>query len=351
MAEENYTALLPIYGHLKHRLFRDEVSFVMMPLYVRSRKRDMVTHNYLYPFFHLRHGDGLKGWQLWPLVGHEHKVVTTKTNSWNEVETVGGHDKFFALWPIYFRQTAGTGTDNPEKHHAALPLYSLMRSPRRDSSTVPWPIGVTHTVDRAKKYTEWAAPWPLIVFARGEGKTTSRVWPLFSQSHNDTLESHWYLWPVYKYNRITSAPLDRERTRLLLFLYSDVTEKNTETGEELRRVDLWPLFTARRDFNGNRRLQIFSLLEPIVPNNKSVERNYSPLWSLWRAEKNAPSGAASRSLLWNLYRREVTPETKKCSLLFGLFQYQSNPADRRWRLLYIPLGKASKPVKDAPAVR
>ena len=113
--ELNYTALLPIYGTLKNRLFRDEVHFVMLPLYVQSRKRDIVTDNYLYPIFHLRHGNGLRGWQFWPLIGREHKEITTKTNSWGESELVGGHDKLFVLWPFYLNQTSGIGTDNPQK--------------------------------------------------------------------------------------------------------------------------------------------------------------------------------------------------------------------------------------------
>ncbi len=36
---ENYTALLPFYGHLKNRLFRDDIFFVMLPLYVQTTKR------------------------------------------------------------------------------------------------------------------------------------------------------------------------------------------------------------------------------------------------------------------------------------------------------------------------
>src|ERR1043165_9679091 len=63
--EKNYTALLPIYGHLQNRFFRDELKFTLMPLYIQSRKRDVVTENYLYPFFHVRRGNGLKGWQFW----------------------------------------------------------------------------------------------------------------------------------------------------------------------------------------------------------------------------------------------------------------------------------------------
>jgi hypothetical protein len=226
---------------------------------------------------------------------------------------------------------------------ACIPLYSVSRSKLRDSTTYFWPLGVTHTIEREKKYDEWDAPWPLIEFARGEGKTTSRVWPVFSRAHNQYLEDDWYLWPVYKYNRVNAPPLDRKRTRILFFLYSDTEEKNTETGMAKRRRDFMPLFTHRRDFNGNEHLQVLSILEPIFPTNKSIERDYSPLYALWRADRNPRAGTSSQSLLWNLYRRDVTPKTKKISLLLGLFQYQSGPEGSRYRLCYIPLGKTKNP--------
>src|SRR5438477_494076 len=307
--ELNYTALVPFYGRLKNRLFRDEIRFVLLPLYARSRKKDIVTDNYLYPFFHLRQGDALRGWQLWPVTGYEHKDVTTRTNLQDEVETIGGHKKFFALWPIFFNQNLGLGTENPPHHQALLPLYSSLRSPRRDSTTVPWPFGLTFTDDRVKKYREVGAPWPLIVFARGEGKTANRVWPLFSHAKTPILESDFFLWPLYKYSRAHAPPLDRERTRILFFLYSDLVEKNEGTGAALQRTDLWPLFTAKRDRDGNERLQLIAPLEPLLPNNKGIERNYSPLWSIWRSEKSARTGASSQSFLWNLYRLHTTPET------------------------------------------
>ncbi len=346
----NYTALMPFYGHLKNRFFRDEIFFVLWPGYVQSRKRDVVTDNYLYPIFHLRKGDALEGWQVWPLIGNEHKGVTTRTNGFGEVETIGGHDKFFALWPIFFNQRTGIGTESPQRRQALLPFYSVLRSPHRDSSTYIWPF-FTYTDDREKKHREWDVPWPFIVVARGEGKTTTRFWPLFSRSHNETLESNFYLWPIYKYNRRHIAPSDRKRTRILFFLFSHNTEKNEETGQSLRRTDLWPLFTSRRDMDGNERLQILAVLEPFVPNNKSIERNYSPLWSLWRSERNARTGETSQSLLWNLYRHEAARETKKTSLLFGLYQYQSDPKGKRWRLFYIPFGKPGNSVNEQPKAK
>lgn len=343
----NYTALFPFYGHIKDRLFRNDIFFVLFPLYLETRKRDVVTDNYLFPVFHLRRGNGLQGWQCWPLVGNEHKDMTLRTNGFGETEIIGGHDRFFALWPIYFYQNNGLGTDHPEKFRATWPLYTLSRSPQRDATTVLWPF-FTWIDDRAKKYREWEGPWPFIVVARGEGKTTTRFWPLFSRAHNDTLTSDFYLWPLYKYNRLHTESLDRERTRILFYLFVDVTEKNIATGAERERMDLWPLFAWRRDFNGNRRLQILAPVEAALPNNRGVERNWSPLWSLWRSENNPSAGATSQSLLWNLYRRETAPAAKKCSLLFGFFQYQSDSEMKKIRLFYIPVLKWHTPA-DRPA--
>ena len=135
--------------------------------------------------------------------------------------------------------------------------------------------------------------------------------------------------------------MDRERTRILFFLYSWVNLKNTETGKTFQRSDFWPLYTHRKELNGNERLQIMAILEPIFPNNKSMQRDYAQLYSFWRAEKNPKTGAASQSLLWNLYRHEVTPQAKKTSLLFGLLQYESTRAGKHWRVCYLPARKTA----------
>src|ERR1039457_5299245 len=87
----NYTAVVPFYGHPKNRLFRDEMFFIAFPLFGETRKRDVVTDNYLFPIVHVRRGDGLNGWQVWPFAGREHKDVTTQTNGFGDVARVGGH--------------------------------------------------------------------------------------------------------------------------------------------------------------------------------------------------------------------------------------------------------------------
>ena len=335
---------MPFYGHIRNRLLLNDVFFVMFPFYAETRKKDVVTDNYVYPFFALRHGDGLTGWQFWPVVGREHKDITSATNGFGDVSLVPGHDTFFALSPIYYDNTAGVGSDNPEKSLGVFPFYARLRSPQRDSTTVLWPF-FSWIDDRGKKYHEWQGPWPFVIFTRGEGKHTSRVWPLFSQSHDQRFESDSYLWPLYQYHGYHTEQLLQERTRVMFYLYENTLEKNLLTGAEKRRVDMWPFFQWHRDAKGSERLRVLALLEPVLPDQRGIERNWAPLWSLWRADDNATTGCQSRSLLWNLYRSERTPTAKKTSLLFGLFQYNDDGATEKLRLFYCPAFAMHKQVK------
>lgn len=360
--EQDYTAVWPFYGRLVNRLYYQEIRFVMWPIWVKTRREgsvsrspeeeftspffrwreqrrvDITTYNVIAPLFHYREGPDLKGWQALPLFSWEKKGITHRTDKWGDEEMVPGHRHLTILWPLFFSQDRKLGTLNEEKFRAFLPFFSIMRSPYRDSSTYLWPIGVTSTDDRARHYKEVGVPWPFIVFAWGEGKSTTRIWPFYSRSENGSLESRFIMWPVWKYNALHAETLDRRRARILWFLYSNTVEENKETGDFRRRMDFWPLFTHRKEMDGRKRLQILAPLEPLLPNVDSIERDWSPLWSLWRSESNPNTEARSQSLFWNLYRRESSPETRKCSLLFGLFQYQSNAERSRVRLFYIPFG-------------
>lgn len=330
--ERAYWSLFPIYGTVRNRLFRDEIEYAAFPLWMKSRKGTMTTHNVLFPFLHLREGPGLAGWQFWPLAGHEHLDPSTRTNLSDQEEIVPGHDKTFAAWPLWFRNRTGLGTTNEGRIDAVLPLLYRERSPLRDHTSVMWPL-FSWTDDREKQFHQWNAPWPLVSFARGEGRTMDRVLPFFSVGHSPTLEAETYMWPLYRRRRIHTESMDRERRQYGMFLYVDLKERNPETGKAARRIDSWPFFSWTRDPEGKERLQAFSIMEPLR-RGAGLERNWSPLWSVWRQEWDPSEGAESQSLLWNLYRRDSRPELTKGSLLFGLVQYQTSSAGRRWRWFY-----------------
>ncbi|HEY3863201.1 MAG TPA: hypothetical protein VGO59_15070 [Verrucomicrobiae bacterium] len=334
----NYTAVFPFGGHLENRLFRDDIKFILFPIYSETRKKDVVTDNYVYPMFDRRRGNGLAGWQAWPVAGHNRKTPTLATNSMQETETVGGFDKWFAAWPFYFKTRDGLGTTNPASSLTIVPFYSQARAPLRDQTSYGFPFGFNSIHDREQGYEEHDLLWPLFVQAHGS-KTVHRWFPFYSRAEHDGLESIFYGFIIYKYNRLQSPPLDRRRTRILYFLYSDTVERNTQSHDFKRRVDVWPFYSYHRELDGKRRTQVLAVLEPFLPNNRTIVREYSQVWSFWRAEKNPQTGATSQSLLWNLYRHERVGKSKKASLLFGLFQYQSSPEGGHWRIFYHNFGR------------
>ena len=335
--EENYLAIVPFYGTLKNRLFYEEVHFVMFPIYSQTKKKGAVTDNYLVPIFHIRHGMGLKGWQVFPLYGHEVKTPFSFTNKYDELEFSPGHEKRFILWPLYLESTTGIGSTNQLFQRAILPFFSYQESELRHSITAPWPIGLTLTRDEEKKYNEIGFPWPLFVIARGEGKNITRFWPIYGTASNPYKQSDFYLWPIYKYNKLITDSEDIERVRIALFLYSDsVTTKKDNTNTS-RRTSLWPLFHHYIDADGKQKLTSPALLEPIFPSNKPIERNYSPLWGLCREEKNLKDGKYSKSLFWNLLREDTTKEKHKCSALFGLIQVEKTQDSTKVKLFHIPV--------------
>ncbi len=340
----DYLAIIPFYGHVRNRLFRDEVRFVLPPLWVESSKRGMVTKNFLFPVFHVRTGAGTTGWQAWPLLGAESRSPSVRTNALDEPEVVPGHSLKFLAWPFLLHEKAGVGGPNPTTNFFAFPWYLRTRSPQMDFT---WWMGFSHRTRRADNFEEWAYPWPFLGHARGPGKHADRFFPFWGKATNATQQSDFLLWPLYTHRRLQSGTLDRERFRILFMGYSSTREEDTTTGRAAKRRSLWPLFTWRRQADGKERLQVMAPVEPAMPGNKSVERLYSPLWSVWRSESDPARKTASRSLLWNLWRHERSGAQSRASLLFGAIQSRTGPHGRSWRIMGLPLG--SSPTQ-APAI-
>lgn len=345
---KNYTALMPFYGTVRNRMLRDEIKVVMFPVYGMSRKRDVKTHNYFYPFFHLRRGDNLRGWQLWPLLGHEVKKPFV-TNDYLGLEVhMPGHRKDFALWPFMFRNHTEIGTTNETHETTVIPLFNVLRSPARDSTAVLWPF-FRYVDDRGARYREWGFPYPFWGIARGEGKYMNRVWPLYSHAENPEQSSAFILWPLLRMQTVDTDDLVRRRQRVVFFLFNNLREENPQTGKKLHRQDLWPLYSYRKA-NGKSRLQILSILAPVIANNKGIERNWSPLWALWRSEENEETKTRSESLLWNLWRRKVSPEERVSSYFFGLLNTRKTADGTQWRWFH-PVRKSdgeNKPDNGLP---
>lgn len=337
----DYLAIAPLFGHLRNRLFRDEVRFALFPLWLQTRKRDVTTDNLVAPFFHRRRGGGVSGWQFWPVFGTETKVPTLRTNVIDEAELVPGHRRHFFAWPFVLLDRNGLGGPNPTTNVFFFPTHLRTRSPEMDHT---WWLFFSHRNHRARQFEEWAYPWPFLGHARGPGKHANRIWPLWGSATNASQQSDFIAWPFYTHKGVTSPTFNRQRHRFLYFAYSDLIEEDRANRTALRRRDLWPLLAWRRDHANRERLQLLAPLEGIFPHNKSIERLYSPLWSVWRSESDPTTRSRSQSFLWNLWRHESRADSSRSSVLFGLVQTHRTDGHRHWRIL----GFGPKPALTSP---
>ncbi len=343
-AGEHYWGVLPFYGRVHNRLGQDEADWVMFPLYAHFVKQGVETSYSPWPLISRTRGEKRSGFRVVPLYGEDRQEGVSELR--------------FVLWPLYIQQRTGLDSDNPEELLSILPFYIRQHSKGRDSTTVLWPF-FTHTQDREGRYEQWDAPWPIVKIARGEGRTITRFFPLFSVERqalrNEFLlkeverSNLILLFPLYMHSVDTIATGRTVQDRILWWLYSDT--RQTGQDGDTRRIDTFPLFHYERDREGRVAFWTLALLEPFFPGNEKIEQNYSPLWTLYSYRRN-PAGNSSWSFLWNLLRQEESRrgvtveilgpvltyreagEDAHFSLLAGLFEYDVRSGVRSVRLFH-----------------
>jgi hypothetical protein len=346
----HYKAIFPFYGSLYERLWRQEIHFIMFPLYSRTVNKQGITHrNYLYPFFSMTDGDRASGFSFWPLYGHE--------------EQEGVFDKRFVLWPFYIHEKTGQNTVNPTLTTLVFPLYSRSVSPLKESWSVLWPF-VGHSVTYASaegedrtstdlvmggqqfrptakvRGEEWDYLWPLWYTYRGEGgRRADSYLPFYSRVQKISGVKTWYGWPVFSRDRLESDVYREEYDRVLFWLYTDRRKEWPVDGAQGRRIAAWPLFLYRAEPGGDRRFSFPALIEPIL-DRQGVEDNWAPLWRIYQRLSRA-DGTVAESFLWNLYWRERRGKDVAVEL-FPLFSYRRTENHRHFALLKGIVGFGSR---------
>ena len=346
----SYFALFPLFGKLKHKYGKEEISFALFPLFLQTKNEGVTNTNVIWPFFGAYSGEGVSGGRFWPLYG--------------QFENEGKLEDRFALWPIYTHRKRNfygeTITSN-----AFLPFYYGVDMPGRRQRTYLWPF-ISTVDDSNKDVKRRDIPWPFVTFSRGT-VNTNRIWPFYSLRKEKDYEAGFIMWPMYGYKKYVFGDYIRTRKTLGLFIYKDITDVPTEEGGRSgKAVHLWPLFSYKTRPDGSSYFHFLSLLETFLSENPPRERNWAPFWSfiVWRMDEE---GNQSSSILWNTIRTERTKdgakkfelrpiipvisfedseERSKFYLLGGLLGYKSTPEKKTLRILFIPVNISSNKKDD-----
>lgn len=340
----SFFAFFPIYGDMRDKFSKDEIEFFLFPLFLRTTNDKFVNYSFLWPFFGYYTGEGQEGFRFWPFFGYRKRGQILKED--------------FILWPLYVSKHwvyYGKETD----YLSFFPFYSTFRSSEREQNTYLWPF-FSYLRDRDKNIERWDVPWPILNITRGS-KSENRFFPFYANEKGKTYEEGFFLWPLYRYETLTLEDFMRTRRDFLLFLYSDIEEKPIlEGGREGRRISLWPIFTYRRDREGNKNFFMFSLFEPFL-SNKRLDRNYSSLWRIYQWQRSK-DGNWFMSFFWNtirfqneedqieikvhpivpLFSLESSEKGSKIYLLGGFLGYRSSEHEKTIKLFYIPVSFSRK---------
>ncbi|MGC8809325.1 MAG: hypothetical protein ACP5Q3_03635 [bacterium] len=330
---EPYGGFFPLGGSLKNRFGKDEMNFVLWPIYSDSREGENKTYTFLWPIFTHTSGGGKEGFKIWPLLGYESKEKS--------------YEKSFFLWPFFHFEKRYLYTDDPTEISMFFPFYVSQASSRRATRTILWPF-FNYTYDEDDHYKQIDFPWPFLQWAKGDNKSIFRIFPLYGHKHWEERESGYILWPLYWYDRQEEADYSISRRRYLLFS-KDQVEIWSKEGKRAHTLRIWPLFYYGLRKEGSVHFYFPALL-PI--DDEGFERNWGPLLRLYEYYRN-PQGEIESRFLWGFYvhRQSAQRELYELSFLFtlyraenlfyfsllrGLVEYRAAGRQRAFRFLYAP---------------
>jgi hypothetical protein len=286
------------------------------------------SHNVLWPFISRTTGPGIEKLRVFPFYGYAEK----------EAEWL----KRFVLWPFWtsVRHTA------PDRRGFGFVLFPLCGHARVGTDTESWMVlPPFFRFSRKGDHAECHAPWPVFQYASGDYEKLY-VWPVWGRKSKGPIDSWFFLWPVMRGERIVRSSYTAQRFLFLPFVQHETRvappaarDPDEPAGEgetagarpSYRYLKLWPLFNYRRR---EQRMEFRLLALWPFKNARSIERNYSPLWTLY--ERTANEAGKEDRFLWGLFRWRRDEAGNRAVTVFPLFSEKKTcdaETTKEWKIL------------------
>lgn len=325
---ERHFSIVPFYGN-----FGGKTKFVLLPFYLRTvNSEGAVSRNFLWPFFAFYSGQS-NGFRFWPFFGRFEDGNSRST---------------FALWPLYF-DIKKRVNETDRRYKAFFPFYYRVDYGTESHTVYMWPF-FQKSVDPKRNLRSLHLPWPIINFKKSDTERRVRFFPFFEKSEVFGLKkTNFFLWPLYVSSRVRLKSHEYKKDSFLIAL-KIVREVpfDKRRGMPLK-VDLWPVFSYKRDGRGHSYFHALSPFEPFIGSSAKLYRNYAFLWRILEVRRKQGEGTAVSVLFGTLNFRKSCDESF-FHVAGKAFGYASDLRGRRMRFLFLPL-KVGSPVKSVENCR
>jgi hypothetical protein len=313
-AGEDYGAVFPLGGKLGEFMGRDEMSFVLFPLYAHSRLNDLETDHVLWPLISRTTGTGVYQARFFPFYGY-----SSRSNAW---------ERSYVMWPVW-NHVREKRPGSEGSGYMVFPLFGHVNFKDQETWMVLPPL-FRHT--RTKDGTEGACPWPIVQWRKGPS-SKFYMWPIYGRRATEGDRVSFWAWPLV-WKGVTESGKDRQDRFRVFPLYAQESRrviKASATNVTERYVSVWPVMAYERE-GSNTEVRVLDLWP--FRDTRPVERNLTPWWTLFSRQRNA-EGTQGR-VLWGLARWKTRNDGDAYRSIFPLVSWKANgrtDAYREWDML------------------
>lgn len=350
----DFHAIFPLGGHIRDFLGQDLITFWAFPLYVAFDTGSNHAKSVLWPFIAWSKGAQSERLRIFPF------YMRSRHRDWN---------KRSILWPFW---TEAHYTNGPVTGDAFILFPIVGHAKLTDQTTWMFIPPLFRFSHNDAGYRAFNCPWPFIQNQHNpDGTGRFYIWPLWGKKKAGSETSTFFIWPLGSHLTLSHKDQTIERRTFLPVYYSERVTAIVSTNSIPRPpvvpssyVKVWPLASYYRE--GDRAQ--FRILD-LWPGKwaSPIERNYAPLWTLYRRQWTGT--ASEHEALWGAVRyrtesnhmtrfslfpilsiRKDDNDTRRYSFLAGIFQYKREGLQRTYRTLYFFKFKRGQPTPtpDSP---
>ena len=283
-------AFFPFYGDMDRFLTYDRLKFICFPFWWNAEKGNVSGSGWLWPLINYDSGSELERMRIFPFYAYSERKGHSFSRS--------------VLWPL-FSMKRSLRRDSQDGGYLFWPLWGTSRLGDSSAYSVLWPL-FTFSVNPKRDSWLLNIPFPFFRFGKIGGGTeqTFILWPLCGYRKTPSLEYSFGLWPfLWNIER-----KEKEKTTVHSWSFPLYWSKTVFSRDYSRKLsedkDFWPILSYRKK-DGK---MVLRVLHPVPRGIRTLDRNYSPLWTLYTFESDGPDYRSD--LFWGMFQLSSYNKTK-----------------------------------------